>query len=208
MKLAEALLLRSDIQKKIASLQARCQKYAIVQEGEVPAEDPVYLLRQHEAVSLELMGLVVAINQANLQNAIQGGQTLTEALAQRDSLTLRHRALQGVIDACAKPPDRYGIKEIRWVVTLKIASLQAQADDLAKANPRVECRHPGGGLEGRVEKINEPGKLRASVSQRKGILPHRVRGGQRRGFDPLMAQLSPASGTAHDASRMMHYLTR
>jgi hypothetical protein len=39
-KLAEALLLRSDLVKKLASLQSRAQRFAMVQEGEKPAEGP------------------------------------------------------------------------------------------------------------------------------------------------------------------------
>jgi hypothetical protein len=132
MKLAEALLLRSDIQKKLASLQARAQKYAVVQEGERPAEDPRDLFRQVEAVAAELERLIVAINQANLEHSLNSGQTITAALAKRDVLALRHRILQGVIDACLKPPDRYGIKEIRWVATIDVATLQREVDDLAK----------------------------------------------------------------------------
>lgn len=132
MKLAEALLLRADMQKKLGSLQARSQKYAFVQEGEQPAENPGELLRQLEVVCGELQKLVFAINKANLNHAIKSGLTLTEALARRDTLILQHRAIQGVIDACAKPPERYGVKEIRWVATVDVKSLQDQADDLAK----------------------------------------------------------------------------
>jgi hypothetical protein len=132
MKLAEALLLRADIQKKLASLQARAQKYAVVQEGERPAEDPQAILRQVEAVAGELQRLVFAINRANLQYPIKGGESLTEALARRDSLALRHRILQSVLDVCAKPPERYGVKEIRWVTAVDVAALQSQVDELAK----------------------------------------------------------------------------
>ena len=132
MKLAEALLLRADIQKKLASLQSRLQKYVIVQEGERPAEDPKELLRQVEVMAGELRQLIFAINKANLHHAVRTGQTLTEALAQRDTLILRHSILQSVVDACAKPPDRYGVKEIRWVLTVDVAGLQKHADDLAK----------------------------------------------------------------------------
>jgi len=132
MKLAEALLLRADMQKKLSSLQARAQKYAVVQEGEKPAEDPKDLLRQIEVVVGELQRLVFAINKANLDHSISAGQTLTEALAQRDALALRHRILQSVVDVCAKPPERYGVKEIRWVTTVNVAALQQQVDDLAK----------------------------------------------------------------------------
>src|SRR5438105_1961911 len=132
MKLAEALLLRADIQKKLASLQARAQRYAVVQEGERPAEDPQGILREIEAVATELQRLIFAINRANLRHKIASGELITEALAKRDSLTLRHRILQSVIDVCAKPPDRYGVKEIRWVTTVDVAALQDQVDGLAK----------------------------------------------------------------------------
>jgi hypothetical protein len=132
MKLAEALLLRADTQKKLASLQVRAQKYAFVQEGERPAEDPQAILHEVEAVSLALARLVTNINRTNLHHTIKTGESLTEALATRDALVLRHRILQGVIDACAKPPERYGMKEIRWVATVDVAQLQTQVDLLAK----------------------------------------------------------------------------
>src|SRR5437899_3310691 len=113
MKLAEALLLRADMQKKLASLQARAQKYTVVQEGERPAEDPRELLKQVEAIAGDLHRLVFAINRANLKNAITSGESITEALAKRDSLVIRHSALQSVVDSCTKPVERYGMKEIR-----------------------------------------------------------------------------------------------
>ncbi len=40
MKLAEALQLRADIQKKLASLRERIKQNTVVQEGENPSEDP------------------------------------------------------------------------------------------------------------------------------------------------------------------------
>jgi hypothetical protein len=132
MKLAEALLLRADIQKKLASLQVRAKQYALVQEGEQPPEDPKELLRQIDMVCHELQGLVYAINQANLNHKVRTGESLTEALAKRDSLVRRHSILQSVVEACAKPPERYGVKEIRWVTTLEVATLQSQVDNLAK----------------------------------------------------------------------------
>jgi hypothetical protein len=132
MKLAEALLLRADIQKKLASLQARAQRYAVVQEGERPAEDPLAILHQVEVVADELQRLIFAINRANLRHKVASGETLTEALAKRDSLAQRHRILQSVVDVCAKPPDRYGMKEIRWVTAVDVAALQSEIDTLAK----------------------------------------------------------------------------
>jgi hypothetical protein len=132
MKLAEGLLLRSDIQKKLASLQVRAQRYVIVQEGEAPAEDPQSIFREIDALANQFERLIYSINRANLQYKLKSGQSLTEALAHRDTLTLRHRILLSVIEVCTKPAERYGMKEIRWVTTVSVPSLQQQVDALAK----------------------------------------------------------------------------
>ena len=132
MKLAEALLLRADTQKRLASLAARAQRYAFVQEGESPAEDPTALLREADAVAAELARLVTAINRTNLSATLASGGSVTEALAARDALKARHAAVSGVIDAASRSPERHGVKEIRWVATIDVAALQKRADDLAK----------------------------------------------------------------------------
>jgi hypothetical protein len=132
MKLAEALLLRADIQKKLASLQARAQKYTVVQEGERPAEDPNDILTQVTAITGDLHRLVFAINTANLQYKLTSGESITEALAKRDSLVLHHRILVSVVESCTKPVERYGVKEIRWVATIDVPAIQKRIDDMAK----------------------------------------------------------------------------
>ena len=43
MKLAEALILRADCQKRIQQLETRLTNNAMVQDGEAPAEDPSQL---------------------------------------------------------------------------------------------------------------------------------------------------------------------
>ncbi len=47
MKIAEALLLRSDMQKKLASLRERVGQNAVVQQGDEPHEDPTKLIKKH-----------------------------------------------------------------------------------------------------------------------------------------------------------------
>jgi len=132
MKLAEALLLRADIQKKLASLRERIRKYTVVQEGEKPAEDPRQLLEQVTAVAERLQRLIFAINEANFTGQTARGRSLTAALAEREILLLRHSILQATAESAAKPPERYGVKEIRWIKTVDVARLQQAADELAQ----------------------------------------------------------------------------
>ena len=45
LKLAEALLLRADLQKRIEQIKSRLKNNIMVQEGEAPSEEPEDLLK-------------------------------------------------------------------------------------------------------------------------------------------------------------------
>lgn len=132
MKLAEALLLRSDLQTKLASLRERVVRNAVVQQGEKPHEDPAKLLKEAHGVLDELESLVARINRTNLAAKASDGRSLTALLARRDMLTQRHALLKAAVAGSHKEPERYSVSEIKWKAVLNVASLQKQADDLAK----------------------------------------------------------------------------
>jgi hypothetical protein len=132
MKLAQALLLRGDVQKKIASLRERISRNVLVQEGNSPNEDPNQLIQEASSTIDELEKLVTSINAANLTNKLPDGRTLTEAMARRDSLVQRHALLQAAIAATQKEPDRYSVREIKWASAIDVARLQKQSEDLAR----------------------------------------------------------------------------
>jgi hypothetical protein len=133
MKLAEALLLRADQQKKLASLRERIVANAVVQEGEAPHEPPDQLLMEAFGVLGEFETLVSRINHTNLSSKLPDGRTLTDAIAHRDMLAQKHALLIAAIAGCRKEPERYGIREIKWKAVLDVSKLQKQADDLAKS---------------------------------------------------------------------------
>jgi hypothetical protein len=132
MKLAEALLLRADMQKKLASLRERIAANAVVQEGEKPSENPDTLLKEALGVLDDLERLVFRINACNLKHMLPDGRTLTEAIARRDSLAQHHGLLAAALAGTRKEPDRYSMREIKWVAVLDVSKLQKQSDDLAK----------------------------------------------------------------------------
>ncbi|MDE3231127.1 MAG: DIP1984 family protein, partial [Chloroflexota bacterium] len=112
MKLAEALIERGDIQKRLAQLQDRLNRSSWVQEGEQPHEDPAKLRREIAALVAQLQTLIFKINQANISTRLPSGITLTEALAARDAMTLHQNILRSVADAASERVDRYGRAEI------------------------------------------------------------------------------------------------
>jgi hypothetical protein len=132
MKLAEALVLRADTQKKLASLRERIGNNAIVQEGSKPHEDPNQLLKEAFGVLHELRDLIGSINATNAAARLPDDRTLTEAIAQRDELAQQHSLLQHAIASSRREPDRYSMSEIKWVACIEIRKLQKQCDDLAR----------------------------------------------------------------------------
>ena len=131
MKLAEALILRADIQKRIEQLKSRLADNAKVQEGEKPSEEPKVLLAELDALTSELERLIVRINLTNC-TAKAGGKSLTELIAKRDVLTLKAGALRAFAQACAQKVDVYSRSEIKILSTVDVAALQKQVDELAR----------------------------------------------------------------------------
>lgn len=145
MKLAEALLLRADMQKKLASLRERIAANAVVQEGDKPKEDPEKLLREAMGVIHDLENLVYRINECNLFSKLSDGRTLTAAIAERDALAQQHALIQAAIGGTRREPDRYSMREIKWVAIMDVTKLQKQSDDFAK-----QIRE----LNGRIQEAN------------------------------------------------------
>ena len=132
MKLAEALLLRTDMQKKLSSLRQRIAKNALLQEGQEPNEQPEELIKQSFEVLDQLGRLTTVVNSANLEHTLPDGRTMTAALAERDMLREKHAVLQTGISATQQEPDRYSARQIKWIPALCVADLQRQSDDLSK----------------------------------------------------------------------------
>lgn len=132
MKLAEALILRADVQKRLAQLRERLTRNAKVQEGDKPTEDPQTLLAEHRQLVGEYTVLMQRINRTNAATAFNETSTLTDALAERDALVLERNTLNAVVEASATPDFRYGRAEIKYLATIDVSELQRQIDTLAR----------------------------------------------------------------------------
>ncbi|MCL4804203.1 MAG: DIP1984 family protein [Anaerolineae bacterium] len=132
MKLAEALILRSDRKKRLELLRERLSRIARVQEGDLPAEDPNALLDEVERTAADLVRLVRQINRTNATVRLDDGRTIADAIADRDDLQLRRSVLNGLLQAAAIKQDRYTKSEVRFQTTVDVGALQKRADDLAR----------------------------------------------------------------------------
>lgn len=133
MKLAEALIERADLQKRIEQLRSRTGTNARYQEGSEPAEDAAGLLAEAEQSVTALETLLVRINTTNAATTLPDGSTVTALLARRDALRLRHALVTGAADAAADTDGHRQLRsELRTIAALPVAALRKRADDLAR----------------------------------------------------------------------------
>ena len=131
MKLAEALLIRSDMQKKLAQIKGRIRSNVKVQEGDTPNEDPNALMIEASQIITELSILIERIHRTNAIAMTDKGQSMLTLLVERDTLEMRHKLLMETIEATSSEADRYSPREIKWNIMVSVAGLQKQADDIA-----------------------------------------------------------------------------
>ncbi|MEV6954167.1 DIP1984 family protein [Streptomyces sp. NPDC051183] len=144
MKLGEALAERAEAARRVEQLRARIVANARHQEGETPAEDPVGLLAEVTETLDALESLIRRINRTNAAVDMGADGTLTDALARRDTLRLRHSVLTSAADAAAGGGDRgYGRQlrsELMVLPALPVAELRSRADDAAREIREIDVR--------------------------------------------------------------------
>ena len=139
MKLAQALILRSDTQKRIEQLKVRLLSNAKTQENEKPSEDPKLLLKELDKLTSELFTLICSINLTN-SSAKFDSISLTEMIAKKDALTLKANVLREFATSASQKVDLYSNSEIKILSTVDVAALQKQVDALSKEIRELEMK--------------------------------------------------------------------
>jgi hypothetical protein len=134
MKLAEALILRSDTQKRYNAMLARVKAVARYQEGEAPQENANGLVETADNMLIDLEVLIRRINLTNARSSIGDGQSLTAAIAARDVLKWRRTLADSVADAAVGKGEssRQIRSELRYVTDVPVNELRQRSDDLAR----------------------------------------------------------------------------
>jgi vacuolar-type H+-ATPase subunit I/STV1 len=132
LKIAEALAERSDCQRRIEDLKKRLTRVARVQEGEQPAEDPSALLADVNRTFDRLSVLIMSINRTNAATIFREGQTIADAIAEREMAGKKRDFLASIAEAASTRQDRYSKSEVRFVATVPVTNLQKQIDQLSK----------------------------------------------------------------------------
>lgn len=136
MKLAEGLLLRADLMKKIEHLQNRIMPVLIVSDDRLPQEDPNKLLAQLRKTIQDLEILIIRINKTNNVTVVEGEGLLMEALAKRDSLKLVSEKLRNI----RRSAQIFNTGDSNLKTTINIEKLQIEIDQAGRAFREIDSK--------------------------------------------------------------------
>ena len=139
MKLAEALQERADLRRVIGQLEARIVNNARIAEGTTPTEDPAELIRTLDGAMDRLAALITAINGTN-SVAVVDGRSLTEWIAQRDTLKEKIEIYRRLVNEASEVTRRMTHSEIRIVPAVDVPTLNRQTDKMAKELRLIDNR--------------------------------------------------------------------
>ncbi len=131
MKLSEALIIRSDLQKRVEQIKSRLIANAKVQEGDKTAEDPAEILAELKQTLKDLCEIIKKINLTNSQ-ITDGKKTMTELLAERDVLSMQIKIENDFLTSARNKIDRYSNKEIKIFSSVDVKQKQTELDKLSK----------------------------------------------------------------------------
>lgn len=130
MKLAEALSIRADLQRRINQLRMRLKDSSKVQEGDIPAEQLTDLFQELDACLVQWEDMVFRINQTNIKTLYEG-KSITRMIARKDRLAQRVAINQELLKHVMET-ERYGRNEIKYVRQVDVTALRKETDCLAK----------------------------------------------------------------------------
>lgn len=143
MKIAEALIMRSNLQNEIGELRNRLGQNVKVQEGDEPAEDPIKIIETLESKTDELTELVIRINKTNHESDFNSTMKISDALAKRDGIKKKVENLEVAINNAAIYQDRYSRHEVKFIVAVDIEKLQKEKDLFSKKWRELDTKIQG-----------------------------------------------------------------
>ena len=138
MKLAEALSIRKDLQKRIQQLEQRIKSNVKVQEDEEPLEDPNDLMKELHSCLIQLEELIGRINLTNIKTKNAEGLSITQLMAKKDTLTMRIGILRNIYSEATNIVNRYSSSELRIECVIDAKQLSKQIDDYSSSLRKLD----------------------------------------------------------------------
>ena len=139
MKLAEALCIRADLQKRSLQLEERIKSVAKIQEGDEPDEMPEDLFAELHSTMVQLQDIVFRINATNMR-ALCDGIPITQMIARKDALSWEINILRNVLKVASSRESRYSRNEIKYVKTVDVLELRKKVDRMSAELRKLDLK--------------------------------------------------------------------
>ena len=140
MKLAEALLIRVDLQKKLRQIETRLVKNAKQQGDEPPSEQPNDLLDEFDECNKQWEELIQRINRTNSFTKTESGLSIADMIIRRDAIKQKLNALYRLSDGATIEMNRYTRSEIIQRSAISVPEIQKQINEMAKAYREIDTK--------------------------------------------------------------------
>lgn len=131
MKLAEALQERADLNRAVEQLKSRLNNNVLVQHGEKTVENPERLKQELDRAIDRLTYLIAHINKTNCETKVDG-QTLTELIAAKDTLSLKIHVYKDIVYTGSQTAYRARGTEIKIKPAISVSEWQGEIDTMAR----------------------------------------------------------------------------
>ena len=141
MKLAEALLLRADLQTRLNRIEARLAKNAQTQGDEPPSEQPKDLLLEFDECNKAWEELVLKINRTNSFTKPEADCSIADMITKRDAIKHKLKTLQKLGEsATVDLTNRYSQSEIVLRSTVSVPEIQKQINEYSRAYRELDTK--------------------------------------------------------------------
>lgn len=140
MTLAEALSLRKELETQITTVRDLLMGCSMVQEGDVPTEEPETLMKELDGLLKQLKHYVYCINVTNMNITDEDGNTMTKLLAERDILKKRIEILNYTFKNITNNAKRSYRTEIKNVVTIDMKAMRTNIRRLSQQYRQLDMK--------------------------------------------------------------------
>jgi len=132
MKLAEALIVKKDLNIEIDNLQTRLLETVKVQDGTIPFQKPEFVMDKLKSILSELDALTTKIHKTNNATQANVSNTLNELISKRDIVKRKHKILNKAYQEIFTR-DRYATRsEVKYTIAVDVNNLLKSISDAAK----------------------------------------------------------------------------
>ncbi len=142
MTLAELLLERGELKKRVSELENRVITNVKFEEGQESYEDPELLLEKLSSTYSKLETLIEKTNRANATSTIDSGETIEQLIIKRQLLESKIASLKNIYEKTMNSRDRFSdyAENVKYELRIDAKSFVKNLNSLCKESRELNLK--------------------------------------------------------------------